>query len=74
MTQSIITQSSYVLSLLKTFFNQTIKVLQNIAASMIEARQKQANAEVARQLMHNRDFENYSFSEIMEMLEKGKIN
>jgi hypothetical protein len=46
----------------------------HIGQVMIEARQKQANVEVARQLMRNRDFSNYSFSEIMQMLEDGKVN
>jgi hypothetical protein len=74
MTQLILTQSSYLLSLLKRLLTSTRNALAYAGAVMIEARQKQANVEVARHLMRNRDFESYSFSEIVQMLEDGKVN
>ena len=74
MTQLILTQSNYLLSLLVNFLTSVKNTAVHLGEVMIEARQKQANAEVARQLMRNRDFSSYSFSEIMQMLEDGKIN
>ena len=74
MTQLILTQSNYLLSLLVNFLTSVKNAVVHLGEVMIEARQKQANAEVARQLMRNRDFSNYSFGEIMQMLENGKVN
>lgn len=74
MTQLILTQSNYLLSLLSKIFTSVKNAAVHFGEVMIEARQKQANVEVAKQLMRNRDFSNYSFGEIMQMLEDGKVN
>ena len=74
MTQLILTQSNYLLSLLVKLLTSIKNAAVHFGEVMIEARQKQANAEIARQLMNNRDFSNYSFIEIMQMLEDGKVN
>ena len=74
MTQLILTQSNYLLNLLVNFLTSVKNTAVYFGQVMVEARQKQANVEVARQLMNNRDFSNYSFGEIMQMLEDGKVN
>lgn len=72
MTQLILTQSNYLLSLLKSSLTKVSDILTIAFEAVIEARQRQANVEVARQLMGNRDFANYSFSEVLQMVEEGK--
>jgi hypothetical protein len=61
MTQ-IIVQIKYFLSLINKF---SIAVFN----SFIEARQKQANFEIAKQLQYNNDFKNFSYYEILKILE-----
>jgi hypothetical protein len=72
MTQLVLQLNNFLNPVYKLFV-KIGKGFVTIADVIIEARQRQVNAELARRLQFNSDFVGYSYNEILLMLETGKF-